>query len=238
MSVDNGWDASAEAWIASQGDDGDWGRRFVLDRPMLERIAGRGFATALDVGCGEGRFARLLQREGIRTVGIDPTETLIARARALDPGGDYRVATAESMDVPPASFDLVVSYLSLVDMEHLDAAVAKIVAALRPGGTFLLANLTAFNAASGASTWWQRIVGPSAFRIDHYLDERENWLAWRNIRIRNWHRPLERYMQLFLRSGLELRHFAEPAPHGGDPIRAARYRRAPWFHIMEWQKRQ
>ena len=26
------------------------------------------------------------------------------------------------------------------------------------------------------------------------------------------------------------------APTGGDPIRVDRYRRAPWFHVMEWWK--
>jgi 2-polyprenyl-3-methyl-5-hydroxy-6-metoxy-1,4-benzoquinol methylase len=40
---------------------------------MTARIAGRGFATALDVGCGEGRFCRMMQTAGIATVGIDPT---------------------------------------------------------------------------------------------------------------------------------------------------------------------
>jgi hypothetical protein len=52
--VSDGWAASAAAWIIEQGEDGDYGRRFVLDAPMLARIEGRGFRHALDVGCGEG----------------------------------------------------------------------------------------------------------------------------------------------------------------------------------------
>jgi hypothetical protein len=65
--VSDGWAASAAAWIVEQGQDGDYGRRFVLDAPMKERIEGRGFRNALDVGCGEGRFCRIMQRAGIRT---------------------------------------------------------------------------------------------------------------------------------------------------------------------------
>eukprot|EP01035_Chromulina_nebulosa_P009397 gene9398-biopygen7891 len=65
----DGWDDSAAAWIADQGEDGDFGRRCVLDRPMLAQVRGRGFATALDVGCGEGRFCRVLTAEGLRTTG-------------------------------------------------------------------------------------------------------------------------------------------------------------------------
>src|SRR5262249_53571592 len=67
----SGWAESAAAWIADIGEEGDYGRACVLDRPMLERIHGRRFATALDVGCGEGRFCRMLQVAGIATVGIE-----------------------------------------------------------------------------------------------------------------------------------------------------------------------
>ncbi|UGX84819.1 hypothetical protein [Phyllobacterium meliloti] len=49
--MSNGWKESASAWIAEQADDGDYGRVYVLDRPMLERISDRGFKNALDVGC-------------------------------------------------------------------------------------------------------------------------------------------------------------------------------------------
>ena len=58
--VSDGWAASAMAWIVEQGEDGDYGRRFVLDAPMRARIEGRGFRNALDVGCGEGRFCRIM----------------------------------------------------------------------------------------------------------------------------------------------------------------------------------
>jgi len=64
----------------------------VLDVPMIERIRGRRLETALDVGCGEGRFGRIMRAHGIRPVGVDPTETPIRRATQLDPGGDPRKA--------------------------------------------------------------------------------------------------------------------------------------------------
>jgi len=207
------------------GDDGDFGRRFVLDAPMLARVRGRGFRTALDVGCGEGRFCRMMQAAGIATVGIDPTLELLETARRRDPAGDYRRASAETLDVPAESFDLVVSYLTLIDIPDLAPAIATMVNALRPGGTLLIANLTSFNTAGAAD-------GP----MHAYLEERGEWVSWRGIRIRNWHRPLRTYMQHFLAHGLTLRYFDEPAPSGGDPVKAARYRDVPWFLIMEWSK--
>ena len=233
--VSDGWSASACAWIVEQGDDGDYGRRFVLDAPMRARIEGRGFRNALDVGCGEGRFCRIMHSAGVRTTGIDPTEALLARARELDPNGDYRLGRAETMEFD-ASHDLVVSYLSLIDMPDLGAAIAKMVAALRPGGTLLIANLTSFNTAGQPDGWTRDGEGISRFAIDHYMDERPIWLSWRGIRIQNWHRPLSTYMTLLLDHGLLLRLFVEPEPVGGDPAKIANHRRVPYFHIMEWQK--
>ena len=230
----DGWDASAEAWLAELGEDGDYGRKFVLDAPMLQRVRGRAYKTALDVGCGEGRFCRMMQREGIGTVGVDPTAALISRARALDPAGDYRIGRAETMDVP-ASFDLVVAYLTLIDMPDLAGAIARMARALRPGGTMLIANLTSFFSAGLPGGWAGDGGGEPRFSIDHYLDERAYWAEWRGIRIMNWHRPLSAYMTLLLQSGLELRHFSEPAPHGGD-AGTGRHRRVPSFHVMEWRK--
>lgn len=234
--VTDGWTDSAEAWIADMGDIGDFGRACVLDRPMLARVEGGRFANALDVGCGEGRFCRMLGAKGISTVGVDPTESLISQARYRDPNGDYRIGRAESLDFADASFDLVVSYLSLIDIPDIAAAIAEMARVLRPGGSLLIANLTSFNTAGQAEGWTRDWKGHPRFSIDHYLEERADWVAWRGIRIRNWHRPLESYMALLLGQGLLLRHFAEPAPYGGDRESIARYRRVPWFLIMEWEK--
>lgn len=234
--MSNGWDESARSWIDGLGTDGDWSRRVVLDAPMRKRIAHRGFTSAIDIGCGEGRFCRALQAEGISTVGVDPTAKLLARARELDPAGDYRLGIAEALNFDDATFDLAVSYLSLIDIPDLPGAIAEIHRVLRPGGTFLMANLQSFNTAGDPSGWTLAADGTHRFYIDDYMDERCQWVTWNGVRVQNWHRPLAAYMEGFLRAGFELRHFAEPEPTGGDERQAARYRRAPYFLIMEWQK--
>ncbi|AZO32272.1 class I SAM-dependent methyltransferase [Mesorhizobium sp. M1B.F.Ca.ET.045.04.1.1] len=108
--MSNGWQESAEAWIADMGDRGDFSREFVLDAPMMQRVQAGDFKYALDVGCGEGRFSRMLRETGIRTVGVDPTESLLDEARRRDPQGDYRLCQAEELPFRDATFDLVVSY--------------------------------------------------------------------------------------------------------------------------------
>ena len=239
-----GWDESASAWIAAMGESGDFGREFVLDVPMLARAdelmhgrtPGGGPPRALDVGCGEGRFCRLLRARGFETIGIDPTRALISRARELDPNGAYRIGRAEALEIADGTIDLVVSYVSLVDVPDLEKAVAEMARVVRPGGRVLIANLTSFGTAGLDGGWSVDPDGLERFTIDRYLEERAAVVAWRGIRIENWHRPLSRYMTLLLAAGLELRHFDEPVPSGGDPERRARYERVPWFVVMEWER--
>ena len=231
-----GWEASAAAWIAIQGESGDFGRVHVLDAPMLALVAEHAPARVLDVGCGEGRFCRMLAARGIASTGIDPAVSLIDQAKARHPPGDYRVAAAETMVVDAAAYDMAVCYLSLIDMPDLAAALDRIVAAIRPGGQLLIANLTSFNTAAVHLGWVKPLVGEPSFPIDHYFDERPRRTAWSGVDIINHHRPLKTYMQALLGHGLQLTHFDEPPAIGGPADKRERYNRVPNFHIMAWRK--
>lgn len=228
------WDRSAEAWLSAMSDQGDWARVAVLDRVMIERATLAWPQRVLDVGCGEGRFCRLLDGPGRRIVGIDPTRTLIEAARKRHPGGDYHIGRADSLPFADGAFDLVVSYLSLVDIRQLGPAVAEITRVLAPRGKLLLANLASYNSAG---RWLKdESGGPVGFLIDRYLEERPVRQQWNGIDIVNWHRPLSTYMRLFLETGLRLTWFDEPAPADGHDPTGGKFLRAPWFVVMEWQK--
>jgi SAM-dependent methyltransferase len=231
----DGWERSAHAWITSMGETGDWGREHVLDPVMLERVALGQFGRALDVGCGEGRFCRMLKARRITVVGIDSTETLLARARKLDSGGDYQLARAEALPFPNASFDLVVSYLTLIDIADFRLALQEMVRVLLPGGSLLIANLNSF-VTSCPDGWVKDADGRYLhYGVDRYLEEFPEWVEWSGIRIVNWHRPLSAYMRELLAQGLTLTYFDEPHPRSGEGNRQQRYRRVPWFMVMEWQ---
>ena len=219
------------------GERGDWAREHVLDPVMLGRIKSGQFERALDVGCGEGRFCRVLKAAGVAVTGIDPTRQLLETARQRDPSGDYQPGRAELLEFEAASFDLVVSYLTLVDIPDFRTAIREMTRVLKPGGTLLIANLTGFTSA-GAEQGWVKDEGGRRlhFPVDRYLDEFPFWFEWAGIRIENWHRPLSAYMAAFLENGLNLTFFAEPEPVSGEPIRQANFRRVPWFVVMEWRR--
>ena len=236
--VENGWQESADAWIAEMGEHGDFGRRYVLDPIMLPRTLARSPKNALDVGCGEGRFCRMLKLHGINIVGIDPTFALIAAARARDRNGGYLGAAAEHLPFRNEAFDLVISYLSLVDVGGIEAAIPEMARVLKPGGALLIANLNSFNTADAGQGWVKDSAGQRLhYPIDNYLQERSIWTRYRGIHVRNHHRPLSTYIRALLKTGLHLAYFDEPSPTAHAPTsKAASYRRVPWFLVMEWMK--
>lgn len=236
------WQASAAAWLAHIGAAGDVGRRDVLDAPMLQAARDSGAQCALDVGCGEGRFCRMLRDQGIAATGLDPTPGLLAAARDRDPQGDYIQGSAEALPFTAGAFDLVVSYLSLIDIPDYRLGIAEMARVLAPGGTLLVANLTPHCSAiprdwpEGQGGWVIEDGERRHFAIDDYAVDRSYWTAWAGIRIVNHHRPLSSYMEAFLGAGLHLIRYAEPPYTGETPATADKFRRVPWFNLMIWRK--
>lgn len=236
------WDTSADAWIAHMGDAGDTGRGAVLDPPMLEAVKASKAQTALDVGCGEGRFCRMMTKLGVTATGLDPTKALLEAARERDPGGTYVDGSAEALPFADKSFDLVVSYLSLIDIPDFRAGIREMARVLKTGGTLLVANLTPHATAiprdwpEGKGGWVWQDETRLHYAMDDYAVERSYWTAWSGIRIVNHHRPLSAYMDAFLTAGLTLCRYDEPPYLGDNPDQADKFRRAPWFNLMVWRK--
>lgn len=79
------------------------------DIPEIVREHIRG-SDALDFGCGTGRSTRFLRDLGLRTTGVDISPEMVAKARELDPAGDYRLIPGDDFRTfADASFDLVLS---------------------------------------------------------------------------------------------------------------------------------
>ncbi len=79
---------------------------------------------ALDFGCGTGRSTRFLRGLGFDVVGVDIAQHMLARARALDPQGDYRlVADGDLECMPPNKFDLVLSAFTFDNIPTIERKV-------------------------------------------------------------------------------------------------------------------
>jgi len=238
MQDPSGWTQSADAWIR-QVDTFDFAREILLDEHMVRMCGDVRGLRILDVGCGEGRFCRMVAKLGAKVVGLDPTEALLATAQERDPSGTYVRGVGESLPFDDASFDVVVSYLTLLDIEDYRKAIKEFARVLKPGGRFVYGNLAAFATTTGKG-WVEDDAGNKLyFPIDHYIEERGMEVAWNGIKIINYHRPLSSYVTAMLQAGLILREFVEPAPSPEQVEKNPRWsydRRVPYCMAMLWEK--
>jgi len=125
------WESVAKDWIAWARDPGDayWEFRQVF----FELVPEPGGRT-LEIGSGEGRVSRDLSARGHGVVGLEPSQTLRRAALEMDPEGDYVEGSAESLPFADESFDLVVAYNSLMDVDDMPQAVREAARVLVPGG--------------------------------------------------------------------------------------------------------
>ncbi|MGA1341920.1 MAG: class I SAM-dependent methyltransferase [Hyphomonas sp.] len=94
-------------------------------------------AKVLDLGCGTGEFLNAAKKAGCEVTGIEPGETYARFARS-----EYAInvinAPWQQADLPPGSFDLVTCQQVVEHLRDPMAAIAAMVAWLKPEGALYI----------------------------------------------------------------------------------------------------
>lgn len=130
--------------VLSLGMDRAWRRRAV------ERLAPAAGGVYLDAGCGTGDLCLeiLRQAPGARVVGVDASESMLARAREKlhDAGGSdevrLQVDDVCALSCEAAVFDGVISGFCLRNLTDRRKAFRELQRVIRPDGTIVLLELT------------------------------------------------------------------------------------------------
>ena len=129
---------SGEYWVANQTRLDAMLAAF--GQAAIEAAAPAAGERVLDVGCGAGASSlALAARVGARgqVLGVDISEPLIGRARALAPQDRpvlFQVADASSAELPEGAFDILFSRFGVMFFDDPTGAFAHMRHALRPGG--------------------------------------------------------------------------------------------------------
>ncbi|MBI4664949.1 MAG: class I SAM-dependent methyltransferase [Nitrospinae bacterium] len=111
-------------------------------RKILRTLDIRG-KSVLDVGCGVGRWCRILSGMGAEVTGADLSEEMvkIARENSEGYGITYIASPVSSIDLPSRKFDLVTAVTVLqhiTDGEEFNKSAANLTRLLKKGGKALI----------------------------------------------------------------------------------------------------
>ncbi|MET0987653.1 MAG: methyltransferase domain-containing protein [Steroidobacteraceae bacterium] len=140
----------------------------------------------LDIACGTGVLARGVasgMKSSGSVFGIDPNPGMIAVARQLAPGIEWREGVAESLPYADASFDAVVSQFGLMFFVDRREALREAMRVLVSGGHLVIAvwdSLETMPAYESEVALLENTVGrraADALRAPFVLGHREGLLA-------------------------------------------------------------
>lgn len=97
----------------------------------------------LDAACGEGYGSALLAQHGAEVLGVDISAEAIGHARrrySVIPGLRFQTMDVTALELPEASFDLVVSFETLEHLAEHDALLQGFRRVLKPDGLLLISS--------------------------------------------------------------------------------------------------
>lgn len=205
------WEAQAAAWASWVRTPGHDHHFHTYNWPaFLELLPPPGDAT-LDLGCGEGRVGVALRELGHHVVGVDSSPSLAQLASEAGAYEQVVVGNAAALPLRDDSFDLVVAFMSLQDMDDAPGAVREAARLLRPGGRIVAALVHPLASAHlGRAGSEQR----NYFEVQRTVDEIDrDGLAFTFHQV---HRPLEAWLSLLFDAGFRVEDLREPRPTEGD----------------------
>lgn len=228
-----GWESEAGNWASFARTPGHDGAHENINLPVLLDLLPSPAAATLDLACGEGRISRLLKQRGHRVAGIDAAPTMLRFAAGHADAQPAACADATRLPFADQTFDLVVAYMCLHDIDDMPRALGEAGRVLRPGGLLCAAIPHPMNTAG--SFQGQEATAPFVI-TGSYLDAAPaNWTIDRGgirLTFHSEHRPLESYVQALANAGLLTQMIREVrAPDevvAGNPG-AGRWQRIPLF---------
>jgi SAM-dependent methyltransferase len=179
---------------------------------MLPDLDGK---SIVDLGCGFGWFCRWARQQGAaKVLGLDVSEKMLARARAetADPAIVYQRADLERLALPPASFDLAYSALTLHYLENLDGMMAVVHRALAPGGSLVFSAEHPILTAPSVQRWVVADAGHKSWPVDNYLREGSRTTDWLAPGVVKQHRTVATYLNLLIGLGFTITRIEEWGP--------------------------
>lgn len=209
------WNSISKEWCEIVSQKG-MGSEFIMPY-MLGLMGDTTGKKILDLGCGEGKYARELIHSKAEVTAVDCAEYSIefAKKQAAEEGLDIQHLVRNSndlYDIEDARFDIVLCSMMLMDCEDLDGTLKEIVRVLKPSGAVYASVLhpcfTGKKIGRDGEGINRRVIVEDYFNPAVY----EQPLPSGTIPVLWRHRTIEEYVKLFTKHGLTITDLNEARP--------------------------
>ncbi len=209
-SKNTSWSPVAKWYSGIVGEGGHYFHEHVILPNLKKLIDPLPHESMLDVGCGQGVYARTLPYS-IEYTGIDISKELIIEAKKLTKNAKqvYFVADAtKGIPVPSASFDHAVCILAIQNMKDGASTIINISSALKDKADFVMViNHPSFRIPRQSSWGMDESQKLEYRRVNRYLSPLEipinmhpgladSAMTW------TYHHPLEYYIRSLKSAGM------------------------------------
>ena len=96
----------------------------------------------LDLGCGDGKYFKLLWPHAEQVTGVDINPAVVELAEKSGVYQNVHLGHAHQIPEPDDTFDHIFANCSLEHMDHIDKVLSEVSRCLKPGGTLLCSVVT------------------------------------------------------------------------------------------------
>lgn len=92
----------------------------------------------LDIGCGTGNYTHEFQQRGYNFIGIDPSETMLTKAKERNNLIDWKVGTAENTQLESNTIDGIIGSLTIHHWKNISEAFKELFRVLKPNCSLVI----------------------------------------------------------------------------------------------------
>jgi SAM-dependent methyltransferase len=181
--------------------------------PLLKALLPKDLTSmsVLDLGCGDGWFARWAAENGAKSVlALDVSTNMLDRARELTTGEahgsiEYRQVDMLKLSLAENTFDLVFSGLALHYPDNLREIMEELHKSLKVGGSFVFSvEHPIFTAPKRPGFDRDELTGRTYWPLNDYFDEGIRSVTWLGAKVKKQHHMVQTWIKELLSAGFGL----------------------------------
>lgn len=224
------WNRNADFWDERMGEGNEF-HKFLIEPTQLKLLSLQAGERVLDIGCGNGQFARKMASLGCEVIAVDAAPRMIENARRRTPAdaeyaGQLRYGVVDASDeaamlaLGEGEFDAAVCTMALMDIASIEPIAKAVKRLLKADGRFVFSVMhPCFNSTGGFTQVFEReqrdgeIIARLSVKMTEYIRPHTYKglaMVGQPVPQNYFHRPLSVLLSVFFNAGFVVDAIEEP----------------------------